>query len=348
MKRILLGAALLLTSASTLAVAQRPAPAVEVTAAQLRELAPTVTATGLVQSRAGADIATAVAGQLQWVAEPGTVVAAGDRIARIVVDELQLLRAEQSARLTRNEVALRQTERELERLQASGNAVSRFQLDQAQNARDLASADLDIARATLRQTDDRLAKAEIRAPFAGVVSERVRNAGEELARGEVVARLYNTDELEIRLFLPLRHIRAIRPGSSVTVRSGRDSGVAHVRAIVPVGDARSQSFEALIDAPQMQAVLAVGNSVQVELPLDAPRQALAVPRDAVVIRSEGTAVYRIRDGKTAERVPVKLGVSDGHWIAVEGELSDRDAVVVRGAETLHHGDAVTVIGEHSV
>ncbi|MFA5938445.1 MAG: efflux RND transporter periplasmic adaptor subunit [Sinimarinibacterium sp.] len=348
MKRFVLGAALLLSSAPTLALAQRPAPAVEVTAAQLREMAPTVTATGLVQSRAGADIATAVAGQLQWIAEAGTAVERNDVIARMAVDELRLLRVEQIARVTRSEVALRQGERELERLTASGNAVSRFQLDQAQNTRDLAAADLDIARATLRQTEDRLGKAEIRAPFAGVISERVRNAGEELARGEVVARLYNTEELEIRLFLPLRHIRAIRPGSVVSVRSGRDTGAARVRAIVPVGDARSQSFEALIDAPQMQAVLAVGNSVQVELPLDAPRQALAVPRDAIVIRTEGTAVYRVRDGKTAERVAVKLGVSDGHWIAVEGELADRDAVVVRGAETLHHGDAVTVIGERSV
>lgn len=343
--RRLLVPAILLAPAG--ALAQRPPAAVEVIAAEMRELAPTVTATGLVQSRAGADLATAVAGQLSWIAEPGTWVETGDTVARMDVDELRLQRLEQAARVTRSEVALRQAERELERLRASGNAVSRYQLDQAQNTRDLAAADLEIARAALRQTDDRLAKAEIRAPFAGVVSERVRNAGEELARGDVLARLYNTEELEIRLFLPLRHVRAIRPGSVVRVRNAGAESVAQVRAIVPVGDARSQSFEALIDAPQMPAPLAVGHSVHVELPLQAPRQALAVPRDALVIRSDGTAVYRLKDGKTVERVPVKTGVAEGDWVAVEGALSEADPVVVRGAETLHDGDTVHVVERRS-
>src|SRR5690606_28096544 len=130
---ILIPTVALLLSAG--AHAQRPPPAVEVIAAEMRQLAPTVTATGLVQSRSGADLATAVAGQLAWIAEPGTWVESGDPVARMDVDELRLQRLEQAARLTRGEVALRQAERELERLRASGNAISRFQLDQAQSTR---------------------------------------------------------------------------------------------------------------------------------------------------------------------------------------------------------------------
>ncbi|WP_169577666.1 efflux RND transporter periplasmic adaptor subunit [Sinimarinibacterium sp. CAU 1509] len=325
-----------------------PAAAVEVTAAQLRELSPTVTATGVVQSRAGADIATAVEGQLQWIAEPGTFVVAGEVVARMQTDALRLQRTEQAARLTRSQVALKQAQRELERLQASGNAVSRFQLDQAQNTRDLAAADVQIYRATLSQTDERLSKAEIRAPFAGVIAERVHNAGEELTRGTPVVRLYNTEELEIRLFLPLRHVRAIRPGGIVQISVGDSYVPARVRAIVPVGDARSQSFEALIEAPQTAPALTVGHDVKVVLPLDAPRQALAVPRDAVVIRADGSAVYRINADQTAERVPVTTGVADGAWIAVTGALAEHDRVVVRGAETLHHGDPVQIVGSRPV
>jgi RND family efflux transporter MFP subunit len=342
-----IGFALLTCGAGAFAQQAPPPPAVEVTPAEMRRMSPSVTATGVVASRAGADIATAVEGQLHWVQEPGTFVETGDVIARMQVDELRLQRLEQAARETRSRVALAQANRELERLRASGNAVSRFQFDQAQSTRDLAAADLDIAKATLRQTDDRLAKAEIRAPFSGVISERVRNAGEELARGTIVARLFNTDELEIRLYLPLRHVRAIRAGSTVTVRAGEQRATAVVRAIVPVGDARSQSFEAMIDAPEMVSELAVGHSVQVDLPLSAAREALAVPRDALVIRTEGTSVYRIKDG-TAQKVSVKTGVADGDWVAVEGELAAKDAVVVRGAETLHHGDPVTVIGKRKV
>lgn len=332
---------------------ERPAAPVETSKAEMRKLAPTVTAAGQVQSRSGADMAAGAAGQLDFVAEPGTRVAKGELIARVDVAELRLQRAEQAARLTRGNVALKQANRELERLRASGNAVSRFQLDQAENARDLAAADLEIAQAALKQTDERIARAEVRAPFPGVVSERLRREGEEVARGDVVARLHDTEHLEIRLFLPLRHVRAIQPGSTVQVRMADDStAAARVRAIVPVGDARTQSFETLIDAPQLAAPLAVGNTVRVELPLESPKLALAVPRDALVIRTDGMSVYRVKadadkKGKTVERVPVKTTVAEGAWVAVEGALSANDAVVIRGAESLHHGDAVQVVKERA-
>jgi RND family efflux transporter MFP subunit len=328
------------------AQADRPAAAVETSRASLRDLAPSITATGQVQSRSGADMAAGIGGPIDFVAEPGTRVKKDEVIARIDTGEIRLQRAEQAARVTRSELALKQADRELERLQASGNAVSRYQLDQAQNTRDLARSDLDIARAALRQTDDRLARAEVRAPFAGVIAERVRRQGEEVARGDAVARLQDTEHLELRLFLPLRHVRAIAPGSSVQVRLDDERVVAgKVRAIVPVGDARSQSFETLIDLPAAEAELAVGRTLQVVLPLSAVQQVLAVPRDALVIRSDGLSVYVVRKDK-AERVPVKTGSADGDWVAVQGALAAQDAVVVRGAETLHDGDPVKIIGEH--
>ncbi len=323
----------------------RPAPAVETAAASLRSLAPTLTATGQVQSRSGADMAAGTNGPLDWVAEPGTEVKKGEVIARLDTGEIRLQRAEQAARVTRGEITLRQSERELERLRASGTAVSRFQLDQAENTRDLARSDLDIARATLRQTDDRLARGEVRAPFAGVVSERLRRTGEEVNRGDVIARLTDAQHLEVRLFLPLRHVRAIAPGSTVRLLVAPDRvAEGRVRAIVPVGDARTQSFETLIDLPANEPGLSVGRALQVSLPLEAATETLAVPRDAVVIRTDGLAVYVVREGKVV-RVPVTTGLSEGDWVAVQGTLKPQESVVVRGAETLHDGDPVKVIGE---
>lgn len=326
---------------------QKPALPVEVSKAEMRKLAPTVTAAGQVQSRSGADLAAGSNGLLDWVAEPGTRVARGALVARVDVQDLRLQRVEQDARRLRAQVALKQAGRELDRLKASGDAVSRFQLDQSENSRDLAAADLEIAQAALRQTDERIARADVRAPFAGVVSDRLKRVGEEVSRGEVLARLHDTDHLEIKLFLPLRHVRAIQAGSNVNVLfADGQSAQARVRAIVPVGDNRSQSFEALIDVPPASG-LAVGHSVRVELPLESPRLALAVPRDAVVIRSEGMAVFRIKVDaqalKTVERVPVKTTLAEGAWVAIEGAVSADDAVVVRGAETLHHGDSVQIV-----
>ena len=326
-----------------IASAEEHAAAVQTAKAQLKSLTPSVIATGQVRSRAGADLSAGVAGRLAWVAEPGTRVSKGDVVAKMDLDELRLQRAEQVARVTRGELALKAAQRELERLTAAGDAVSKVQLSQTEDARDLAKADLDVARATLRQTEERFSRTELRAPFEGVVADRLKREGEEVARGDVVARVADPDHLEVRLFLPLRHVRAIAAGDTVAVQTESGVAAAKIRQIVPVGDARSQSFEALIDAPRTNPPLAAGASVQVELPLQAPQQALAVPRDAVVIRADGLSVYKVDADHHARRVPVKTGIAQGQWVEIDGAISAEDAVIVRGAESLHDGDAVQVV-----
>jgi RND family efflux transporter MFP subunit len=331
------------TPAFAQAPPERPSP-VEIARAEVRELAPSVHATGLVRSRDAADLAAAVAGRLQWVAEPGAAVTAGQVVARLDTRELSLARAEQTARVKRAEVNLQALERELTRLRASGNAVPRFNVDQAEANRDIAEADLQVARALLAQTDDQLTRSRLTAPFAGVVSERVRRAGEEVARGEVIARIVNPDELEIRMFVPLRHVRAVQPGHEVDVVADNREFTARVSSIVPAGDSRSQSFEVLIKAPPVEGLLAAGNTVQVRLPLGEPQRRLSVPRDALVIRADGLYIVKLNGERRAERVAVKAGVADGDWIAVDGTLKAGESVVVRGAESLRGNEILDVVG----
>jgi len=282
------------------------------------------------------------------VAEPGARVGKNGVVARLDTDELELQKLEQEARVKRGEISKAQLAREAERLKALGTAVSRIQLEQAESARDLAGADLDIARATLRQIQERLSRAELRTPFGGVVAERLKRAGEEVNRGETVARMLDPETLEIRLFLPLRHVRAIKAGDRVKVKVDGAQALARVRGIVPAGDPRSQSFEVLVDLPTAREVkLTSGSVVEVELPLGEPQALLAVPRDALIIRSEGLAVYRIGPDNKAERLAVTTGIADGEWVAVEGSLLASDTVVVRGGENLQDGALVKIVGTRS-
>jgi RND family efflux transporter MFP subunit len=335
---------LILSCAAAAAHAQARPAAVEIALARVEHLAPAIEVIGTVRAREAADLAAAAAGRLEWVAEPGTLVRAGDPVARLDITELELARAEQAARVRREEVNLRSLDRELDRLRTLGDAVSRAQFDQAEAQRDLASADLELARLALAQTAERLARSVLHAPFGGVLAERLRRAGEEVNRGEVVARVLDPENLEVRLFIPLQHLRAVQPGESVEVSGERGAFEATVRAIVPAGDAASQSFEVLIDVPRIEWLLAPGQTARVRLPLGTPREALAIPRDALIIRSDGIFVYRVGDDRRAERVNVALGIADGDWIAVDSGLEAGDAVVVRGGESLRPDQSVKVVG----
>jgi RND family efflux transporter MFP subunit len=338
---LLLGACAL-ASASALAVAQNPAAPVRVASAELRRLAPTVSVSGQVQSHSTADLAASVEGNLAWVADVGTTVKEGQVVARLDTAQMSLQRAELAARVTRAQIALKQAQREYERLKAAGDAITREQLDIQENTRDLAASDLEIARATQHALEEKLSRMEFRAPFSGVVVERVKRAGEYAAIGDIVARLGGNGGLEIHLFMPLRHVRAISTGSEVAVHIDGAAAHAPVKSVVPVGDARSQSFEVVLDAQRIEPLPPIGALVQAELPLGTPQQLLAVPRDALIIRAEGMSVFRIR-GEKAERVTVKPGVADGEWIAVDGGLAAGDKVVTRGGESLHDRDKVQVV-----
>jgi hypothetical protein len=113
---------------------------------------------------------------------------------------------------------------------------------------------------------------------------------------------------------------------------------------VPTGDVRSQTFEARIDLPSdASGDWTVGQLVSVAIPIQAKSLSLTIPRDALVLRSNGAFVFRINAENKAEQVKVQVGDSAGELIAVTGPLEAGDRVAVRGAENLSEGTAVRVL-----
>jgi multidrug efflux pump subunit AcrA (membrane-fusion protein) len=86
----------------------------------------------------------------------------------------------------------------------------------------------------------------------------------------------------------------------------------------------------------------IGDAVQVGIPSSEQRQAVVVPRDALVLRKNEIFVFRIKDGTTAERVTVTTGAAFGDLIEIEGGIEVGDSLVIRGAERLSDGQTVEV------
>ena len=338
--------ALLAFTAAVPARAQQPAPptqVVEIAKVQMAEIGPTLAVPGTLYARNEAEITAGVGGRLEFVAEPGTIVAKGDPVAIIDRSTLILQRAEQNALLARTGIQVRQLESEYRRQKElrTTNVVSEFQLEQTEANRDLAKADAEIIRVRIRQIDEQIARATTRAPFNGIVVERTRREGEEVARGASLARLTDTENREVRAFIPLKHLSRTSVGDTLDIFNETLRLRGTIRALIPTGDVRSQTFEARIDLPPENSdSLTVGQLVSVAIPIRAAAASLAVPRDALVLRSEGYYVYRIREDNTAERVSVELGDSAGDLIAVTGTLNAGDHVAIRGAETLADGATV--------
>ena len=155
---------------------QPPAPVVQIAHVTETEVAPTVAVPGTIYSRNDVQVTAGVTGQLIMVAEPGTLVRAGDPVARIDRTPLLLQRAEQEVLLERAEINIRQLNSQLRRQQEleGSDLVSEFELEQTVANRDLAVADAKLIKVRIEQIDDQVRRADIRAPFSGVITTRSR------------------------------------------------------------------------------------------------------------------------------------------------------------------------------
>ena len=82
--------------------------------------------------------------------------------------------------------------------------------------------------------------------------------------------------------------------------------------------------------------------MRVALPLG-EQQTMLLPRDALVLGTEGSVVYQVEqrgEALTVNRVPVTVLFGDNRQVAVSGALKLGDRVVVRGAGSLQDGDKV--------
>ena len=331
---------LCLFASTALAQQQAPAKVVQIATVERTEIAPTIAVPGTIYSRNDVQVTAGVAGQLLDVAEPGTIVHEGEAVARIDKRSLLLQRAEQEALLERAEINVRQLESQLRRqreLQGS-NLVSEFELEQTEANRDLALTDAKITKVRIRQIDDQIRRAVVRAPFTGIVINRAYRGGEDVARGEVLAQLTDISNMEVRAFVPLKHLPRTVVGDTINVFAGDAIHEGRIRALVPTGDVRSQTFEARIDLPvDATGDWTVGQLVSVAVPIRTRATVLVVPRDALVLRHNGQFVFRINEDNNAEQIAVELGDSSGDMIAVAGALHEGDRVAVRGAENLRDG-----------
>jgi len=324
----------------------RSAPVV-IAIATKQQLAPFSWVSGTVISRNDAKLATEVEGRLISVADVGQRVRKNEIVAKIDSTFIRLQIDELNSAVQREQAQLKFYVQELRRLNklAAQNNAAQTRLEQTTADRQIAQSDLNIAKTRLLKAKEEMARHDIRAPFAGVISERLIRAGERAKTGDQVVRLIDSKSVEIQARAPLSSVNFVMEGSDVFINRGvkQESNLsATIRALVPVGNERSRMMDLRIDftAPRWR----VGQSVRVALPTAEPKEVLTVPRDALVLRRGGISIFRMKEDNSVEKLSVTLGIAAGDFIEIHSDLlQPGDKVIIRGGERLRPGQKVKVI-----
>ena len=333
---------LLLTPVMVTAQGSGQAANVVVASASLQPLTPTVVVPGTVVSRNDARLAAEVIGRLLEVVDVGTVVAKGDVVALIEDTMISLRRDELLGEVERAKARLRFLEKEEQRYVklADSNLAAATKLEETRSDRDVSRGDLQVANARLNQVEDQLARTLLRAPFAGVVVARLTMPGERVEIGRNVVRMVDQQHLEVIARAPLEYYSFVQPGQQLRIRTGQIEVSGLVRTVVAVGSENTHQFEIRLDIESNR--FPVGQTVRVAVPTSGSRQALVVPRDALVLRPEGISVFIVDQEQKAQQIKVTTGIDAGDQIEVDGDLNDGDTVIIRGNERLQPGQAVSI------
>ncbi len=204
-------------------------------------------------------------------------------------------------------------------------------------------------RSELKRYEELLSRHAMKAPFAGIVAEEHVEAGQWVKVDSQVVKLVVLDRIRVRAALPQRHFQRIDTESAArVVFDALPDEVFYGQAstLVSVGNQATRSFPLLIELDNAQHRIAPGMSARIFVGLGGGNaQALVVPRDAVVLRADGSRiVWKVNqvDGTSkVQAVELLVGRSMNGLVEVlDGELSAGDRIVLLGNENLRPGQAV--------
>ena len=340
-KRVLFVGSLLL---APLAFAQFGPTPVNVEDAQVRLIAPTNLVSAAIVSNNDTEVSARVGGVLVQVAKVGTKMKQGEVFAVIGVPALKFQHDEQSARLASSKHQLKFLNDEVKRLEtlALKDLSSKNELERTVTDRDQAIATVAENEAQLGQIELNQSYTSMRAPFDGVIVERLSDVGELVGIGTAVVRIVQTNSLEISARVPVSALAYVREGKSLAFESSIGFGSAEVRTIVPVADSNTRLVEVRAMVTDNGQQWPVGLDVNLKVPSGPEKQALAVRRDALVLRRDGARVFRVNAENKAEQVMVQTGEASEQWIEISGDVNAGDKIIIRGAERLQPGQDVLV------
>ncbi|MGB1698739.1 MAG: efflux RND transporter periplasmic adaptor subunit, partial [Nannocystaceae bacterium] len=304
-------------------------------------IAATVSSASTIEAERQVTVAAEATGQVTALGvEEGDTVEASDVLA-------SLRRDTQATMLERAGVSVEKATRDLARakeLFAKG----------ATSAEEVANFEVTLRNAKLDLRDRKrdVRNTRVRAPFAGVVTERFVNMGALVSSGAQLFTLTDFDSLVARIYVPERELDRISVGQPARVASkaavGRNVEGTVVR-IAPVVDASTGTVKVTVSLPgrdgQTRGGFLPGMYAEVTLTTERREGALLLAKSALVRRDEEVFAMIVEDNRAVERV-LKVGLENADFVEVLSGIEVTDEVIMEGQTALKDGALIQRVDEH--
>jgi membrane fusion protein (multidrug efflux system) len=193
----------------------------------------------------------------------------------------------------------------------------------------IAAAQVDQAAASLDAARVNQAESTIRAPFNGVVAQRLVSAGATVGTNSPIVSLVSK-ETEIVLQVEEARIGQVERNQPAQISVAAFPGEVFpgtVASISPTADARSRTFAVRVYPNDPQGRLRDGMFAQVGLQTPA-RQAVLVPVQSIVNRSGRNIVFVVGQDSRVQSREVSVGINDGKNVEILAGANGQTGVQV--------------------
>jgi RND family efflux transporter MFP subunit len=245
------------------------------------------------------------------------------------------------------EAAAAQAQRDLERTLklVSAGAVAEQSAEQQRVAADNAQSALADAQARLAAAEKQLRSTEVRAPDAGIVSERSVQAGDVVQPGTELFTIVDPSRMKLEAAVPAQQLAEIRIGAPVefTVTGYADRVfTGKIDRVSPMADPTTGQVEITVELPNTAGELVGGLFAQGRV-ASRTHNGVVIPADAVDIRGIRPIVRLLANG-VVERREVELGLRDetADRVEVTAGIAAGDTVLLGAAQGIAPGTPVRV------
>jgi RND family efflux transporter MFP subunit len=291
------------------------------------------------------------------------------------------LRRETQERATAAKLANARTEFERYARLLKSSAVSRSEYELAQTAYRVAEEDhqaavqllqkgtvgrkedIDAQEAVVRGLDGRVADARLqledstlRAPYTGVIAQRLVDEGQSITVNKPVVRFQSTGAIDIVVDVPEAVMASDIRSANIVGMVAEISGApgpkypVRIKEIAQVADPTTQTFPVRFEMkPASGVTILPGMTATVTVSYRRPGRTanrIFVPISAVCKQDKGVqAVWIVGPDDIVRPRPVKLGAAKEGDVEIIDGLKRGDRVVVAGATFLHAGMKVRDLGD---
>jgi RND family efflux transporter MFP subunit len=293
-----------------------------------------ITVVGSVKPFRKAQLSSAEGGKIkQYIKDKGSYVKEGDVVLITDNDVLKANLDAAKAQYELAEITFKKQEKIWE--DKVGSEVqyleSKYKLDQSR-------ANFDLMKA-------RYEKTFIKAPFDGILDNKIYETGEYTPPGMPIIDLISTYRYKVEAGVPERYVGDIKIGDRAelkikSVDSGKFEGKVIYVATSILTDNRTFPVEILID--EKSNLIKPELAVEVNIIRDIYENIITIPDEVVSRVDEGYVVYLVKDG-VAESRDIEILSRFGDKIAVKSGLSEGENLITVGYQNLVQGQRVTVV-----